>query len=91
MPSSFGSNDQSGSSNASQPPSASIGWSRGGSEIRGAVCALARKASQSVRVFTKWNSRPGYRRPCSLNDTFLSSHSIGSYQPSSKIRTSPAP
>ena len=27
--------------------------------ISGAVCALARNASQSVRVLTKWNSSPG--------------------------------
>ena len=59
MPSSFGSNDQSSSSNAFQPPSASIGWKRRGDSISGRSCALARNASQSVRVFTKWNSKPG--------------------------------
>ena len=59
--------------------------------LKGADCALARNASQSVRVLTKWNSRPGYRRPCSTNETFVSVHSTGSNQPSSKIRTSPAP
>ena len=59
IPSSLGSNHQSSSSNACQPPSASIGWNRRGDSINGASCALARNASQSVRVFTKWNSRPG--------------------------------
>ena len=47
MPSSFGSNHHPSSSNASRPPSASIGWNRGGEASSGAVCALARKASQS--------------------------------------------
>ena len=35
---------------------------------RRAPGAMARNASQSVRVLTKWNSMPGYRRPCSRND-----------------------
>ena len=59
MPSSFGSNHQASSSKGAHPPSASIGSNRGGVGISGADCALARNASQSVFVFTKWNSRPG--------------------------------
>ena len=91
IPSSFGSNHQPSSSKAWWPPSASIGRNDGGEAISGAVCALARNASQSVRVLTKWNSRFGYRRPWSRNETFVSVHSTGSYHPSSKMRTSPAP
>ncbi len=59
IPSSFGSNHQPGSSKAMPPPSASIGVYRGGAPISGATCFDARNASQSVLVFTKWNSRPG--------------------------------
>ncbi len=60
IPSNFGSNRHAGSSNASHPPSASIGCTdAGGGAISGASCALASSASQSVRVFTKWNSSPG--------------------------------
>ena len=91
IPSNFGSNHHAGSSNAFQPPSASIGWNAGGEAISGACWLEARKASQSVLVLTKWNSRPGYRRPWRRKLTFESVHSTGSYHPSSKILTSPAP
>ena len=75
IPSSLSSNNHAGSSNAFQPPSASIGWKLGGTSISGARCPEARKASQSVRVFTKWNSSPRWRPPCSTNVTLPSTHS----------------
>ena len=59
IPSSLGSNHHAGSSKARAPPSANIGVNRGGEAISGAVWFEARNASQSVRVFTKWNSSPG--------------------------------
>jgi hypothetical protein len=80
-----------GSSNGSWPPSASIGENVGGDSISGTSCALARKISQSVRVFTRWYSCPRYRWPWSLKLSFLSVRSTVSYVPLSKMRTEPAP